>query len=82
MTPNELELEEAKNRTVKLDDDQLLCLMTAIMLSGTFTFRDPVKNHYCSMRIAEQIYDRIVRNREYTEWDDFEDEFRAKQPSE
>jgi hypothetical protein len=66
--------EEAhEGKLVRLNHDQLLCLMAAIMLSGAFTFKDPGKEMTRAMKIAYRIMGRIMRGEEFTEWEEDED---------
>ena len=55
---------------IKLDPDQLIAIMTAIVISGRCFSDQGAKLVYQSARVAYDIYERIIREQQYTEYCD------------
>jgi hypothetical protein len=68
ISQNEAELE--KPASVRLQPEQLICMMAATMLSGCYTFKDPAKAAVSAARIANRIYGLIVHETAFTEWEE------------
>lgn len=64
-----IEEDEARRGYVKLDADQLLCLMTSILVAGKCFQDQDNKSVFKACCLAQQIFERIVVRQEYTDYD-------------